>query len=175
MSKQRKERILLIGFRGCGKSTIGRRLAKELGWNYISTDRRVEEKGNMAIGEIVRRSGWEYFRKLEGEVLDALETSRNSVIDTGGGALIEHRKGIEKLLNYSMVVWIDAHLDDIVRRLKGDKNRPLLSQKNLIEDVEFNYDKRRPTYQKLATHTFNTSVESVEEICNKIIREMRRT
>jgi shikimate kinase len=172
MTNGPKDRILLIGFRGCGKSTVGRKLATELGWEYVSTDHRVEEKAAMAISEIVEKRGWKYFRKLEGEVIGELPTLRNSVIDAGGGVVIEHRKEIETLINSSVVVWIDAHLEDIIRRLKGDKDRPLLNQKNLVEDVEFNYEKRCLIYQKLAIHTFNTSLESVAEICNQIILEM---
>lgn len=175
MNNRKRKRIVLIGFRGCGKSTVGKKLAKELGWEYISTDRRVEEKASMAISEIVEKRGWMYFRKLEGEVISELQTSQYSVIDAGGGAVIEHRREIEALINSSVVVWIDAHIEDIIQRLKDVGDRPLLNQENLIEDVKLNYEKRRPVYQKLAQLAFNTSGDSVQEICNKIISEMRQS
>jgi len=174
MTNTRKDRIVLIGFRGCGKSTIGKKLAKMLGWEYISTDRIIEEKEKMPINEIVKRKRWRYFRKLESEVLSEMRASKNLIIDTGGGAVIEHQEEIDKLLTSSTVVWIDAYVEDIIRRLKDDKKRPLLNQSNFIEDIEFNYEKRRPVYQNLAAFKFNTSVESVEQICNKLILEMRQ-
>lgn len=175
MNYTTKDRILLIGFRGCGKSTVGKMLAKMLGWEYISMDRLIEEKEEMLISEIVEKRGWKYFRKFEGEVIRGLQASQHSVIDAGGGAVIEHRKGIEALINSSVVVWIDAHIEDIIQRLKNVGDRPLLNQKNLIEDVGFNYEKRRPVYQKLAHLKFNTSTESAKEICNKIISEVRQS
>jgi len=173
MKKPTNKRIVLIGFRGCGKSTIAKQLAEMLEWNYVSTDRLIEEKKGMSISRIVEENGWNYFRKLESEVINELQASKRSVIDTGGGVAIEHGREIDKLLDSSIVIWIDASLADIVQRLRNDANRPLLNQGNFIEDIEFNYKKRQPHYQNLAAYRFNTSVESAEEICNKIISEMR--
>jgi shikimate kinase len=169
-----KKRILLIGFRGCGKSTIGKELAHLLEWKYVSTDGLIEEREEMRINEIVEKSGWAYFRKLEAEVISGMQGLQNCVIDTGAGTAIKHSEEIQKLRNSALVVWIDASLPDVIARLNTDRSRPLLNQKDLIEDVRYNYEKRKPVYEKLATHRFNTSAESVEEICNEIISEMRK-
>jgi shikimate kinase len=174
MNNITRERILLIGFRCCGKSTIGKKLAQMLEWKYVSTDELIEEKEKTRIDEIVEKKGWAYFRRLEVEVISKLKGLQSCVIDAGAGAAIEHPEEIEELWNLSMVVWIDANLPDVIARLSTDGRRPLLNQKNLIEDVRYNYEKRQPVYEKLATHRFNTSVESVEEICDEIILEVRK-
>lgn len=164
---------MIIGFRGCGKSAIAKKLARMLEWNYVSMDRLIEEKEGMLISRIVEKNGWAYFRKLELEVINELQTSEKSVIDTGGGAVIKHKGEIEKLLDSSFTIWIDASLNDIIQRLKNDANRPLLNQSNLVEDIKFNYKIRQPVYKRIASYRFNTSEESMEEICNRIISEMR--
>jgi len=174
MNNIARKRIVLIGFRGCGKSTISKKLAQMLEWKYVSTDELIEKKEKMPIDEIVEKKGWAYFRRLEVEVISKLKKLQCCVIDTGAGAAIEHPEEIEELRNLSMVVWIDANLPEVIARLNTDGRRPLLNQKDLIEDVQYNYEKRHPVYEKLAAHRFNTSVKSVENICNEIILEMRK-
>ena len=174
MNDTARKRILLIGCRGCGKTTVGKRLAEMLEWDYLSTDQLIEEKEQMQIGKIVEEKGWDYFRKSEADVVRELHRSQNSVIDAGGGVVIEHPMEIEKLLNSTMVVWIDANLQDVIARLKNDDSRPLLVHKDPVDDIRFNYEKRRPVYEDLTELRFNTSLESVEEICDRIIKEMRQ-
>lgn len=165
-------RIVLIGYRGAGKSTIGRLLQKKLEWEYISTDEQIEKLEEKTIGEIVEKNGWNYFRKLEESVIKKMELSQNIVIDTGGG-IVESKENILKLKSASLMVWIDAQIEDIVERLQKHQDRPLLNKDNLAEDARFNYNKRFELYRQYSDLQFNTSFEKAETICDKIISEMR--
>lgn len=168
------KRIAVIGFRGAGKSTTAKALARRLGWQYISTDAEIEKREAAAIGDIVKNNGWEYFRKLEAEMVRGFFNSSEVVLDTGGG-VVENAEIMQGLTAGSMVIWIDAELEDIEHRLRHEGNRPLLNQSTLDEDIRINYQRRTRLYRQYAQLRFNTSIESVEEICDKIISEMRQT
>lgn len=165
--------IAFIGFRGTGKSTISRLLAEKLEWKYISTDQQIEEKAGITINEIVGKKGWKYFRKLETEIIDGLVSSRNMVIDTGGG-IVENQKNILQLNSYSLMVWVDANIKDIIERIQRQGNRPLLNKVDLVEDTKFNYGKRVKLYRQYSDLQFNTSIEKPDDICKKIILEMSK-
>lgn len=168
MNSANLKRIVLIGFRGTGKSTIAKQVAANLRWEYLSTDEQIEKKEGKTIDLIVKKKGWEYFRKLEAYVIEELPLLPNIVIDTGGG-IVEDENNIKRLSVSSIIVWIDAQVEDIIKRLRQSKNRPLLNRNNLTEDIEFNYKKRKPIYRRYSNLQFNTSVETPENICNEII------
>lgn len=172
MLDSKTKRIVLIGFRGVGKSTIGRLLAQKLGWEYISTDEEIELRENEPIGHIVSKNGWDYFRKLEAEAAERFSAYQHVIVDTGGG-IVNNEDIMNGLVNSSMVIWIDADIETISHRLQNDKDRPLLSETDLDEDIKINYQRRAPVYQKYSELRFNTSNETAEEICDKIISEMR--
>ena len=168
MNSANLKSIVLIGFRGTGKSTIAKQLAANLKWEYLSTDEQVEKKEGKTIDQIVKKKGWEYFRKLESDIMEELPPLPNIVIDTGGG-IVEDENNIKRLSVSSIIVWIDAQVEDIIKRLRQSKNRPLLNRNNLIEDIEYNYKKRKPIYKRYSNLQFNTSVETPENICKEII------
>jgi shikimate kinase len=168
MNSTNFKRIVLIGFRGTGKSTIGKRLAADLKWEYLSTDEQIEKIECKTIDLIVKKKGWEYFRKLEADVIEKLPPLPNMVIDAGGG-VVEDKNNIKRLSISSIIVWIDAQVEDIIKRLQQSKNRPLLNRNNLIKDIKYNYKKRRPIYKRYSNLQFNTSIETPKNICNKII------
>jgi shikimate kinase len=166
------KRIILIGFRGTGKSTIGKILAKQINWNYISTDQMIEQKAQISISDIVYNFGWKKFRELEHEVIQSVAELTNAIIDCGGG-VVEDSLGMEFFQSQSLVVWIDAELNDILSRISGDHNiRPLLNQIDQKTDTEKNYMNRRPLYQRYADLHFNSSQYNSEEICQFIQQEM---
>lgn len=168
MNSSNFKRIVLIGFRGTGKSTIGKQLAANLGWKYFSTDEQIEKKEGKTIDLIVKKKGWKHFREVEADVIDELQSFPNLVIDAGGG-IVENENNIKKLSISSIVIWIDAQIEDIINRLQEIKNRPLLNKDNLIEDIEFNYKRRQTIYKRCSDLRFDTSIETPENICNKII------
>lgn len=167
-----KGRIVLIGFRGAGKSTIARRLAAQLGWKVISTDDLIEKDNRMTIKEIVQKYGWPRFRELEGKVVETLRGIDRVVVDSGGG-VVENPDLMNHLLTDSFVVWIDANIDDLVERLIEQNDRPLLNRRNIEEDIRENYLRRIPLYEKYSDIKINTSEMLKEEICEKILNKLK--
>ena len=137
-----RERIVLIGFRGSGKSTLGRALAQRLGWDYLSTDKQIEANSGMTIPEIVAREGWPAFRRRERQIISGLRERIGAVIDCGGG-VIEDAHNLAVLAPGSLVVWVDATPEVILQRLRAAGDRPLLNQESMEKDITENYRRRR--------------------------------
>jgi shikimate kinase len=116
---------------------------------------------------LVESKGWRNFRNLEQKAVEAIKDEMEVVIDCGGG-VVENTQNMSVLAKQSLVIWIDADLEDILLRLSKDKNRPLLDQQNLEEDVKNNYHRRFPLYQFYAHYTYNSSRKSVDQICHFI-------
>ena len=125
--KQMNENIVLIGFMGAGKTTLGKELAKRFGYNFLDTDEYIENREGMSISDIFEKKGEAYFRKLETTVLMELkETLKNTVVSTGGGLPL--RTENSKLLReIGTVYYLKASADTIYNRVKYSTNRPLLN------------------------------------------------
>lgn len=164
-------RIVLIGYRGAGKTTVGKNLSHQLRWKYISTDELIVAKGDKPITLFVEKFGWEKFRCLEHEVIDQLVGEINCIIDCGGG-VVEDSEGMEVLSRNALVVWIDANPDDLKLRLSQNEDRPLLSEVDLESDFARHYQKRLPLYKKYSQLYFNTSEKRPNEICRDILSRL---
>ena len=168
------KRIVLIGFRGAGKSTIGKILAQQLDWTYVSTDEMVEKRVQKSIADIVKGSGWKKFRDTEHEVIRSVSELTDAIIDCGGG-VVEDPSNMKSFKSESLIIWIDANLDDLMNRISGNQNdRPLLTKNDLQSDTEKNYLDRRPLYQRYADLRFSSSENNPEEICQLIRKEITR-
>jgi shikimate kinase len=164
-------RIVLIGYRGAGKTTVGKNLSCLLQWKYISTDELIIKKSGKPITLFVKKFGWEKFRRLEHEVINQLVGANNCIIDCGGG-VVEDSESMEALNRNALVVWIDATLDDLKLRLSKGKDRPLLSGVDLESDFARHYQKRGPLYKKYSQLYFNTSEKNINEICRDILSRL---
>jgi shikimate kinase len=171
ISHSKINRCVFIGFRGTGKSTIGKRLVKLLSWRYISTDELVEKAAGMTIGAFVGKKGWQEFRRMESEQIISLQDASDAVIDCGGG-VVENQANMKILSLNSRVIWVDAKMLDIRNRLANHQDRPLLSETDLNSDLSANYRRRLPLYQKYAEFRVNSSEHSVEEICREILKQI---
>lgn len=116
--------IVLIGMPGCGKSSIGEKLAKHLNLEFCDVDAYIEKKYNMTISEIFK-NGEEYFRKIESSVLEEISKSYPTVISTGGG-IIKNYKNIEILKRNGIIIYINRPLEEIVKDIDIE-NRPLMA------------------------------------------------
>ena len=163
-----RNRIVLIGFRGVGKTTVGKELADLLGWKYLSTDALIIKQTGSSITDFVRENGWIAFRQVEREVIAGLKNVEQTIIDCGGG-VVENRQNMEILAQHSWVVWVDADVKEIYRRLGQANDRPLLEQPDLMSDVESKYFSRLPLYQKYSQIKVDSSQEPVEKICQQIL------
>ena len=161
--------LVLIGYRGTGKSTVAERLATRLGWKAISTDAHVVEKAQRLIPDIVASDGWEHFRNLETEVCLALKDHDHLVIDTGGG-LILRPENVEALKPNSLIFWLTATVSTITRRISDDTQRPALTAgKTFVEEIQDVLTERTPKYQAAADHIIATDDLSPEEIASRIL------
>lgn len=169
--RKHAQRIVLIGYRGTGKTTVGKQLANQLGWKYFSTDDMVEELSKMSIEEFVAKFSWRKFREIEIKVIQQLKNIKNTIIDCGGG-VVEDEGNMKILKNKSFMVWLDAEILDIKKRLKKGLPRPLLSGKTVSDDIEHNYPRRKTLYRKYANICVNSSKDSVQTICQTIISQI---
>ena len=161
--------LVLIGYRGTGKSTVVELLATRLGWRAVSTDAQIVEQAQMKIPDIVAGHGWDYFRNLETEMCLALKDRDKLVIDTGGG-LILRPENVEALKPNSLIFWLTATVTTITRRIADDTQRPALTAgKTFVEEIQEVLTERTPKYQAAADHTVATDDLSPEEIVSQIL------
>ncbi|MDY6906018.1 MAG: shikimate kinase [Thermodesulfobacteriota bacterium] len=165
--------IILIGYRGTGKSVVGQQLADRLQMPCISMDNRIIEKAGMSVPEIVAQSGWPGFRDMETAVARELAERDNIIIDCGGG-VIERPENIDALKTGGTIIWLKASVDVIVSRICTDTQRPALTDgKTFTEEVAEVLERRTPLYQAAAHHEINTDPLTPETIADRIIRLCR--
>ena len=140
--------VFLCGFMGCGKSTTGKILAKNLGLSYIDSDEFIVEQEGMTIPEIFEKKGEPYFRKVEAEVIKSL-CGKNAVVSCGGGAMLNSDTAAYAREN-GCVVFMDVPFESCYERIKGDSNRPIVIN-STPEELKQLYFKRYPIYRQNAT------------------------
>lgn len=161
--------IVLIGYRGTGKSVVGRLLAARLGMKYVGLDAAIVERAGISIPKIVEKYGWPGFRDRESAEVRAVASGDNLVIDTGGG-VIERPENMELLRQTGCVIWLKAKVDTIASRIHEDTNRPsLTSGKSFIEEISEVLERRSPVYRDSARHEIDTDALTTTEIVEKII------
>lgn len=165
--------IVLIGYRGTGKSAVGKIVADRLKMECVSMDARIVEKAGMAIAEIVERHGWPGFRDMETEVAREMAGRDNLVVDTGGG-VIERPENITALKRNAKIIWLKATPEVIVDRIKDGTERPALTQgKTFTEEVAEVLAIRTPKYRDAAQHTIDTDRLTVEQVAYGVIEACR--
>ena len=162
-----KKNLVLLGMMGVGKTTVGKIVAKKQGLGFIDTDRNIEENCSMKISKIFETKGEKFFRNEERkEVLQSLKKN-NCVIALGGGAFINEDIRNDVLKN-AISIWLDIDLKTLNKRIKWNKNRPLLNKENNQEKINKLYSERKNIY-KLANHKINCNNLNIENIVKKII------
>lgn len=165
--------LVLIGYRGTGKSTVGRMLADRLGRELVSTDKEIIRRAGRSVPEIVKEHGWEYFRDLESDVCRDLVGRDNLVIDTGGGAILR-QQNVDLFKRNGTLVWLTASADTITQRIGGDTQRPSLTgTKSFIEEIRDVLQERTPKYQAAADHTVPTDNRTIDQLVEQIIALIR--
>ncbi len=170
------DKVILIGFRCVGKTTIGKKLAETLNWNFLDLDEEIQKRAGKTIKEMVEERGWEYFRKMEKEEMKKLENLKNIVIALGGGSVI-HKDEMSNLLKKSLIVWLFAPAEVIVKRMKEDEKtasqRPALKNSSLEKEVEEVLRERLPLYEKFSHFKIDTSKTSIEEAVKNILEKLQ--
>ena len=166
--------IVLIGYRGTGKSVVGKILAERLTMAYEGMDANIVKRANMPIPQIVENFGWSRFRDIETEEALDLSAKDNRIIDTGGG-VIERPENIPALKENGSIFWLKASVDTIVRRIAGDDQRPALVEgKTFTEEVAEVLEKRLSKYQSAADYEIDTDQMTPEQVAQIIITEFRK-
>ena len=151
-----KKNIVLCGFMGSGKTTVGRLLGKMSGMHYIDLDRYIEKKYNTTIKKIFEEHGEEYFRDLEHEATKEKKKKNHHIIASGGGTLLFDRN-VEILKRNCVIVLLNVPLTTIKYRLRNDKKRPLLQRPDKEKVMEELYNARLPLYQKASDYVVNAN------------------
>lgn len=161
--------IVLIGYRGTGKSLVGNLLAQRLGMKYVGMDAAIVARAGMSIPEIVAQFGWPGFRDRESAAVRELAAADNLVIDTGGG-VIERPENIDTLRQNGCIIWLRASVATIVSRIQGDTERPPLTEgKSFTEEVAEVLERRTPAYGAAAQYAIDTDQLAPAEIVQRII------
>ena len=161
--------IVLIGYRGTGKSVVGQILAHRLHMAYEGMDANIVRRAGMPIPQIVEDFGWAKFRDIETEEALDLSGEDHQIIDTGGG-VIERPENIAALKERGTLSWLKASVDTIVRRIAGDDQRPALVEgKTFTEEVAEVLEERRPKYQSAAHYEIETDDLTPAQVAEKII------
>ena len=161
--------IVLIGYRGTGKSTVARILGQRLKRKVISTDAEIVKEAGQSIPQIVEQFGWDHFRGLETQMCQKLTGQDNLVIDTGGGLILKE-ENVNILKANGTIFWLTAEVPTIAKRISGDTQRPSLSgTKSFVEEIEDILKERTPKYQAAADHVIPTDQASPHQIADAIL------
>ncbi len=161
--------IVLIGYRGTGKSTGAAILGQRLKRKVISTDEEIVKEAKQTIPQLIEQFGWDHFRNLETEVCQKIPGQENLVIDTGGGLILKE-ENVNILKGNGKLFWLTAEISTIASRISEDTQRPSLSgTKSFIEEIEEILEIRRPHYQAAADHVIPTDHISPEQIADAIL------
>lgn len=174
MSTEIPKNIVLVGFMGCGKSTIGRRLGQMLGYPFVDTDDLIEAKAGMPIARIFAERNEDYFRQLESAVLQELTApgAERRIIATGGG-LVTRRANRRTLKQLGYVVWLQVSPETILERTERNRDRPLLQTEDPQARIGALLAEREPMYREAADLELETTGLDAEEIACGILESAR--
>jgi shikimate kinase len=169
------DRIVLTGFMGSGKTSVGRVLAERLGWRFLDLDAEIERRDGRTVPEIFAASGEAQFRKLETAALAGLLGQRWVVVALGGGAPEElgNRLLMEQTPR-TAVVYLAAPLETLLDRCERDDARTGTAGRPLLAQAEQRFAERRHLYERIAGHQVETSARSVEEAADAILEALGR-
>ena len=162
------KRIVLMGFMGAGKTTIGKALAKELSCKFIDTDEVIEKEQGRKISEIFEKEGEPAFRDMETELLKRLKESKESFVLSIGGGMPVREENRALLRKIGTVVYLRATKEELLRRLSGDTSRPLLQGGRLEEKITLLMNARETIYMETAHEELFTDNKCVEKLVEEI-------
>lgn len=151
--------IVLCGFMGCGKSTVGKRLAERLHMTFTDMDRYIEEQVGRAISAIFEQDGEAAFRETEHRACVALGKEQGLVIATGGGAVLRP-DNVAALSENGTIVFLNVDVQTVLRRLEGDTSRPLLQRPDKEDAVRTLMQQRLPLYRAAAAVTVDADADA---------------
>jgi shikimate kinase len=165
--------LVLIGYRGTGKSVVAEILSRELGMAAVSLDREIVREAGMPIPEIVEKHGWPWFRDLESKIVERFARRQRAILDTGGGVILRP-ENTENLRQGGALFWLKASVEVIVERIQQSTERPSLTEgRSFLEEVEEVLAERLPLYGAAADREVDTDALTPEGVAEEIAREFR--
>jgi shikimate kinase len=160
--------VVLIGSMGCGKSSVGREIARRVRWSFVDTDQLIRQKFGKSIPEIFSLFGENSFRDEEHASLQGLQSAKRIVLATGGGIVVrpENHRLIRQL---GPIVWLVADEEVIWERVSRNQLRPLLQTANPRVVMRQLIEQRKPLYQSLANHTVDSTGSSHAQVAEKVL------
>ncbi|HSO18994.1 MAG TPA: shikimate kinase AroL, partial [Desulfosarcina sp.] len=167
--------LYLIGYRCTGKTTVGRRVADELGWAFTDADEALEKSARRSVSDIVRTDGWQAFRNLESRILTELADYAYMVVATGGGVILRP-ENVTLMRQTGRIIWLTASPRTILSRMTADPKterlRPSLTDQSVRDEVLLTLSERLPLYQNAADDIIDTDDRPVNMICRDILKTM---
>jgi shikimate kinase len=167
--------VVLIGFRGTGKSAVGSRLAERCGLAFYDTDEIVVLRSGQSITDMVAMRGWAFFREREKDIVRELSGSDGLVIATGGGVVLDP-ENISLLKQKGILIRLVADADTVIGRIEtdmdNDQQRPTLTGRALADEAAAVMAERDPLYRKAADLSVDTAGKSLEDVVDEICFEL---
>jgi shikimate kinase len=168
--------VVLIGYRGTGKTTVGKALAKRLGRPFFDADAYVEQKVGRTISDMVAAEGWPFFRAREKEVIGSIAAKDDCVIATGGGAVMD-KDNVSSLRRQGTLVLLKADTETMIQRIQGDEinaqQRPKLLEGDIYEETQRLLKERMPVYEGVADFAVDTSNLAIDEVVGRIVGNLQ--
>lgn len=165
----KNKNLVLIGFMGCGKTTVGRNLSGLIKYDFFDCDSLIEQKSNMSISNIFNEFGESYFRNIEHEVIKEVSDLESSVIATGGG-VIKNPQNMSLLKMNGIVIYLKNSPEKTFKNLEHDNTRPILQEDDKFTKISLLMEEREPFYIKYSDIIIDVSEGSVNEITEKILK-----
>lgn len=163
--------IVLVGLPGSGKTTVGKQLARRLQLPFVDSDHEIEQRLGCSIREFFEREGEARFRDIEAEVIDELTRSGPMVLSTGGGAVLRPENR-QCLRSRGKVFYLRSTPEDVFRRVRHDRNRPLLQVADPLQKLRELHAARDPLYREVAHYVIETGRPSVATLVNMIVMQL---
>ena len=167
-----QQNIYLIGFMGCGKSTVAEYMQEHYGMEQLEMDAQIEKEQNMKISEIFQQKGEEYFRQAETELLQRMAEKKNMIVSCGGGAAMR-QCNVDEMKKNGKVVLLLADPETVYERVKNSHTRPLLENNMNVEYIRELMEARREKYEAAADISVRTDGKTAAEICCEIVQHLK--
>ena len=169
--------VVLMGYRGTGKTSVGRLLADRLEKPFLDSDELIKASSGKSVRKMVAEKGWDFFRQEEKRIVAEISGNDGCVLALGGGAVLDE-ENVRNLKDKGFFIWLTAEAQTILERLSDDgktlEQRPSLAGKDPDEETKFLLKAREPLYAKIADCRVDTSDRSIEEVADEVIRILGR-
>lgn len=164
------DNIYLVGLMGAGKTTIGRLLARRLGWEFVDSDHEIVARTGVSIPTIFEIEGEAGFRRRECQIIEELTARHHIVMATGGGVVLAEENRT-RLAGNGMVAYLDVSPRQLYERTRHDRNRPLLQVDDPLRRLQTLHDERAPLYREVADVVIDGHGCNAQTIVQTLIRE----